>query len=51
MEATVKNNYNRWSYAEVTKESTAFEQVLLKYWERLEENKKAYIVLKNKNKL
>lgn len=47
MEATV----NRWTHNEIKKESDAFEQILLKYWERLEENKKAYIVLKNKNKL
>lgn len=50
MEATV-NNLNRWNYVEIKKESDAFEEILLKYWERLEENKKAYIVLKNKNKL
>jgi len=47
MEATV----NRWTHNEIKKEVDEFEKMLLEYWERLEENKKAYIVLKNKNKL
>ena len=51
MEATVKNNYSRWSYAEVIKESNDFEQMLLEYWERLEKARESYILLKNRNKL
>ena len=47
MEATV----NRWTHNEIKKEVDEFEKMLLEYWERLEENKKAYIVLKNRNKL
>lgn len=51
MEATVKNNYSRWNYLEIKKESDAFEQMLLEYWERLEKARESYILLKNRNKL
>lgn len=51
MEATVKNDYNRWTFAEIKKESDAFEVMLREYWERLEKARESYILLKNRNKL